>query len=344
MDATTQQQDTAAVATLWDQYEVAIKDCSNYSQEQTAALLWLNNLGRCESMTLAAMGDAIGYSPSVVQRALSGNYSAGMDKVIAGIYRYKSLYEARLEAGGKAPYVQTSMAQRIWDAADYARVRTQIVSVIGLTQRGKTTAIKEYARERGATVLVRCPVSPSPGKMIRRMAQAVGNTGTGNMDMYMDYLYRTITPQHLLVVDEIHQVILQERKLGIRTVETLREIADECGCGMLLIGTKVWCDALNKDMSWKGVLEQIVKRGMTVALKDTLPVKDLRSLWQHYGLPEPDKDMSAYVKTVANDVGLGRYTKLLGIGYTLSIKASEPYTWEHFSRAADMLEALASGL
>lgn len=223
-------------------------------------------------MTLAALGDAIDYSPTVVQRILSGTYGAGTDKVITSIYRYKSLYEARKETGDRPPYVQTSMAQRIWDAADYARVRQQIVSVIGLTQRGKTTAIREYAATKGATVLVRCPVSPSPGKMIRRMAQALGNTGTGNMDMYMDYLYRTITPQHLIVVDEIHQVILQERKLGIRTVETLREIADECGCGMLLIGTKVWCDALNRDLNWKGVLEQIVKRGMTVALKDVLPV------------------------------------------------------------------------
>jgi len=191
---------------------------------------------------------------------------------------------------------------------------------------------------------VRCPVSPSPGKMIRRMAQALGNTGTGNMDMYMDYLYRTITPQHLIVVDEIHQVILQERKLGIRTVETLREIADECNCGMLLIGTKVWCDALNKDMSWKGVLEQIVKRGMTVALKDTLPLRDLKQLWQHYGLPEPGADIIGYVKAVANDVGLGRYTKLLSIGYTLASKAGEPYGWHHFQRAADMIEVLAKGL
>lgn len=344
MDETTKQQDCTAVATQWDQYEAAIKECSTYTAAQRDAVLWLNNLGRQENMTLASLGDAINYSPTVVQRVLSGTYGAGVDKVITSIYRYKSLHEARLEAGDKPPYVQTSMAQRIWDAADYARVRQQIVSVIGMTQRGKTTAIREYSAAKGATVLVRCPVSPSPGKMIRRMAQALGNTGTGNMDMYMDYLYRTITPQHLIVVDEIHQVILQERKLGIRTVETLREIADECNCGMLLIGTKVWCDALNKDMSWKGVLEQIVKRGMTVALKDTLPLRDLKQLWQHYGLPEPGADIIGYVKAVANDVGLGRYTKLLSIGYTLASKAGEPYGWHHFQRAADMIEVLAKGL
>lgn len=332
-----------APATLWDQYEKAITDCPGYTQEQRKAVLWLNNLGRTENMTLAALGDAIDYSPTVVQRILSGTYGAGTDKVITSIYRYKSLYEARKEVGDRPPYVQTSMAQRIWDAADYARVRQQIVSVIGLTQRGKTTAIREYAATKGATVLVRCPVSPSPGKMIRRMAQALGNTGTGNMDMYMDYLYRTITPQHLIVVDEIHQVILQERKLGIRTVETLREIADECGCGMLLIGTKVWCDALNKDFNWKGVLEQIVKRGMTVALKDVLPVKDLRQLWEHYGLPEPDGQTLAFVKSTANDVGLGRYTKLLSIGYTIATKTGQEYGWKHFRSAADTLEDLAAG-
>lgn len=342
MDASKQTEMTAP-ATLWDQYEKAITDCPGYTQEQRKAVLWLNNLGRTENMTLAALGDAIDYSPTVVQRILSGTYGAGTDKVITSIYRYKSLYEARKETGDRPPYVQTSMAQRIWDAADYARVRQQIVSVIGLTQRGKTTAIREYAATKGATVLVRCPVSPSPGKMIRRMAQALGNTGTGNMDMYMDYLYRTITPQHLIVVDEIHQVILQERKLGIRTVETLREIADECGCGMLLIGTKVWCDALNRDLNWKGVLEQIVKRGMTVALKDVLPVKDLRQLWEHYGLREPDGQTLAFVKSTANDVGLGRYTKLLSIGYTIATKTGQEYGWQHFRSAADTLEDLAAG-
>lgn len=328
---------------IWDQYESAINNCQSYTREQRDAVLWLNNLGRNDNMTLSSLGDAINYSPTVVQRILSGSYGAGIDKIISGIYRYKALYQARKEAGDKPQYVQTSMAQRIWDAADYARVRQQIVSVIGLTQRGKTTAIKEYAATRGATVMVRCPVSPSPGKIIRRMAQALGNTGTGNTDMYMDYLYRTITPQHLIVVDEIHQVILQERKLGIRTVETLREIADECGCGMLLIGTKIWCDALNRDLNWKGVLEQIVKRGMTVALKDALPLRDLRQLWEHYGLPEPDAQTLSFVKSTANDVGLGRYTKLLSIGFTIATKADGPYSWQHFRIAADTLDALASG-
>lgn len=92
-----------APATLWDQYEKAITDCPGYTQEQRKAVLWLNNLGRSENMTLAALGDAIDYSPTVVQRILSGTYGAGTDKVITSIYRYKSLYEARKEAGDRPP-------------------------------------------------------------------------------------------------------------------------------------------------------------------------------------------------------------------------------------------------
>lgn len=103
MDETTKQQDCTAVATQWDQYEAAIKECSTYTAAQRDAVLWLNNLGRQENMTLASLGDAINYSPTVVQRVLSGTYGAGVDKVITSIYRYKSLHEARLEAGDKPP-------------------------------------------------------------------------------------------------------------------------------------------------------------------------------------------------------------------------------------------------
>ena len=101
MDETTKQQDCTAVATQWDQYEAAIKECSTYTAAQRDAVLWLNNLGRQENMTLASLGDAINYSPTVVQRVLSGTYGAGVDKVITSIYRYKSLHEARLEAGDR---------------------------------------------------------------------------------------------------------------------------------------------------------------------------------------------------------------------------------------------------
>lgn len=344
MESTTNNTKTAMLPnTLWDQYETAINHCQNFTQEQRNAVLWLNNLGRKENMSLSALGETINYSPTVVQRILSGSYNADPTKIITAIYRYKSIHEARQELGNISPYVQTSMAQRVWDAADYARIRQQIVSLIGMTQRGKTTAIKEYSRARGATILVRCPVSPTPTKIVRRIAHAMGNSGSASLDQYLDYLFRTLTPQHLLVVDEIHQVILHDRKPGLRTIETLREIADECGCGLLLIGTKIWCDALTRDLNWKNILEQIVKRGITIALKDTLPIKDLRQLWEHYGLPEPDKDMTTYIKTTANNVGLGRYTKLLSIGYTISTKSGQPYSWSHFLAAAQTLDDLADG-
>ena len=44
MDETTKQQDCTAVATQWDQYEAAIKECSTYTAAQRDAVLLLNHL------------------------------------------------------------------------------------------------------------------------------------------------------------------------------------------------------------------------------------------------------------------------------------------------------------
>lgn len=335
---------TSPTKQSFDNYEDAIKSCQSYSTSEQEILIWFCEYARTNSMSLSDLGKAIGFSGTVVQRVLAAAYGARPNAIMTAIYRYRSLVEARNEIGGIASYVHTSMAKRIWQAADYARIRQQVVSLIGATQRGKTTAIKEYAKDKGSTVLiVRCPVAPTPAKIVRRIVKHLGCTGSCSMDSNMDLISRSITPQHLIVIDEIHQVILQDRAQGIRTVETLREIADECDCGMLLIGTKIWCDALNRDAEWKGILEQIAKRGMTVVLKDTLPLDDLRQLWEHYLLSEPNEDSLSIVKTIAKQEGLGRYTKILSIGYTISAKQNQPYSWDHFLRANATLNALAEG-
>lgn len=315
-----------------------------YDRDQRDILLWFaGHLGQ-DSISLAKAGELIGRSGTVVQRVLRGSYQADPTGIIADIARYKAVYDARQTIGNACPYVHTAMAKRIWEAADYALHRKQIVNLIGKTQRGKTTAIKEYARTHGVMVLyVRCPVAPTPIRLAKRIAAQLGLRSRGSMDICMDYIIRNITPQHLIVIDEIHQIVLQERGTGIRSVEALREIADEGECGMILIGTNVWCDALNRDISWRGVLDQIVKRGMTVALKDQLPISDLRLIWQQYHLPDPIGDTLATIKQLAAEHGLGRYTKLLSIGYTIASKAGQPYDWEHWLKAVSVLDALADG-
>lgn len=334
---------TISSATTAD-YTADIKACPLYERDQRDILLWFCEHIASSNISLAKAGDLIGRSGTVVQRVLRGNYQADPTGIIADIARYKAVHDARQTIGNACPYVHTAMAKRIWEAADYALHRKQIVNLIGKTQRGKTTAIKEYAGKHGAMVLyVRCPVAPTPIRLIKRIAAQLGLRSRGSMDICMDYIVRNITPQHMIVIDEIHQIALQERGTGIRAVEALREIADEGECGMILIGTNIWCDALNKDVTWRGVLDQIVKRGMTVVLKDQLPLSDLRLIWQQYQLPEPDETAMAVIKHVAAEHGLGRYTKLLSIGYTIAHKAGHTYAWHHWLKAVSVLDALADG-
>lgn len=337
---TTPQQLQIPQPSIWDNYDAAIQSSTDYGVAEKDALLWLTRLARRDDLSLTAAADLIGYSKSALQRVVTGTYGTDATGVITAILQYKT----SLESDKMDDYIHTSTGECVWSAAEKARKSNRIVQLVGLTQRGKTRAIKAYAEKMGnLVVLVRCPTAPTQGRILREITRVMGLSGGSSADQNMDYIRRHLTKQHLLVIDEIHQLTETKPINGRLTVETIREIYERCECGVLLIGTNIWRESYSTDRKWKGLLEQTIKRGRPIVLPDKLPVRDLRSLWQHYGLPEPPPNSKRQLKAAVNQEGLGIYTQNLMDGYTYAVNKGIPYTWDVYFSVVASLEKYAAG-
>lgn len=330
---------------------------SGYTPQATQTLAWLIDTAEANSWTLGDIAARVGYNKTTVARLFTGDYGANPAAAIASIADFRRQYNDRAWIE-QIPFVETTIARKIWAAIDYSRAYQEIVSIIGHSQWGKTTACEEYKRRKdegagkSTVVLVRLPVSPSPTRLIGSLTRTLGITSNAPFDRTMEAIKRTLTPQHVIIVDEAHMASLSSLR-GLKTIETLREIYDEIHCGLVLVGTHVWGKSLRGETretrTWSGYLKQTQLRGINVTLPTTLSYEDKQAVWSACGLPDPDPTdptQAAALKTVTQIVdtyGLGRYCKRMRAAATAARKAGRPYTWPDFLAVHRQLEQLAGG-
>lgn len=329
---------------------------SGYDPKIQELLTWLLDTAEANNWSLTDIADKVRYNKVTIMRLLRGDYGATPDQVVASIADFRRQYNDRSWVES-IPFVETAIARKVWAAIDYSRVYQEIVSIVGHSQWGKTTACTEYKRRKdeatpgkSKVILVRLPVMPSPSRMITLIAAQIGIGKRLTYDHMLERIKQYITPQHVLIVDESHQACMS-RNRGLKTIETLREIYDECHCGLVLVGTKVWGDSLSgkskTTTNWDGYLSQTVLRGINVMLPKALGYDDKRAIWQACGLPDPsgkDPVQAAALKVVnkiVDQYGLGRYVKRMRAAATAARKAGKDYTWDDFLAVHRQLEQLA---
>lgn len=304
-------------------------------------LAWLEETSKTVSLRLLAK--EIGYSYTVLYRVIRGSYDADPTAVVEAIERYRATHEERDILGTGVPYIHTDLAAQIWQACDYARLRQQVVSIVGRTQRGKTTALRAYAQEIGVSVLmIRMPSSPSPIRICRALCKVMRLDARGSLDILSDRILGKLSSQHLIIIDEVHQCLLTTPLTGLRCIELLRELADTAECGMILCGTKVWSNALRNNNNFAPVLQQVVERGITQSLPDEVALDDIRKVWTHYGLGEPSDQPRVCLLSLAKYHGMGRLTKVMQSAGYIAAKRKTPITWEHVTAANNLIQQLGS--
>lgn len=345
---------------LWDSYAETIAT-SGYDPLTKELLNWLIETGRTEKWTLTQASEKIGYSVSTLSKLLSDKRDGTQNQVVSSIAEFRRAYNANTLVAD-IPFVDTSCSERIMAAISYAREYQEIVSVVGNSQIGKTTACEEFkrredfiARQTGResnVIFIRIPTAPSALRVTGMISNALGLGKKLRYEKMLDRIKQVITPRHVIICDEIHQVCMAAAR-GIKTIETLREIYDECRCGMVFVGTNVWGRTLDgksshgtikwhgMPMSWEGILSQTILRGINVQLPGTLTYDDQKRVWESFGLSEPDKTALAVVQHIVANYGMGRYVKRMRAGATTAAKAGEPYTWRYFLAVHKQLETLA---
>lgn len=295
----------------------------------------------------------VGYSENTIYKIYAGKYVDAEtrkqldvpDKLIKSIKDFLELERERF-LGGKNEFVMTQTAKKIFLACDLARESQSPIFLWGRSHVGKTWALEQYTQDNnhGKTVYIRMKAASGLGGMVRRIAERLGISPNANTADLIDRIKRAITPNMLIILDEVHLLIYTYRIASFfACMEVIREIYDETGCGMVICGTKLLLAKVSQGA--QGEMEQLLRRGVHRFALPEMPTKqDLGAIFEHHGLDFPERGFTVTVQSVkdkpydvirylAKEHGLKAITERIRYGKKIARRAGEDFAWEHFIRA-----------
>ncbi len=302
--------------------------------EVAGDLLWLHQHILDEELSWTAAEEALGYDKSTIFRILKGTYTGNWENICKEIRTYRKVATER--AGiQKNDFVENSISRLIFSGLDYALASNSITQIIGESRQGKTMAVTEWARRNnhGRSVLVSTPGYGGNKMLLRRIAEAVGvNQRMGTADMF-DAVCRAFNRNRILIVDEAHRLIPPDYRSAPVGLEMLRDLHDTTKCGLALIGTKRFDDALRK-AGVRYMFEQYLGRiGMPIRLPNRIKASDVQDIVRQY-IAKPSEGLIDKATVIANALGrLGILVELLRMASQIAKKAKSPVMEEHFDKA-----------
>ena len=303
-------------------------------------------------------------SENLLYQVLTGSYR-DPDKslrppskdLIKRIHDFLALEQKRFEAG-QTEFVITPTAKQIFLACDLARESQSPVILWGPSHIGKTWAFRynQNHHNHGRTFLAELEAASGIGGMVRKLADSCGISDKSNTASLIERIKRALTPNTLLIVDEVH-LLKHTYRLNsfFACIEVLRRIYDHCQCGMVLSWTNL--DSLRS--ASQGELVQLWRRGVHKIALPIMPTKgDLAAILAHAGLPGdtykesgkelgvfPSRDLQVTVSTpkgpivespyeilrsLAKTEGLKAITERLRYGQKLALKKNVKLSWASF--------------
>lgn len=326
--------------------------------EDKTLLFWFHDWAANQDLDLESLGKQLKqpngqpYSKDSVYQAMTGRRNGVPLRNFMDAVAELRKQEAERSSLAVTGFVETDLARRVWQVCDATRNFGKMGYLIGETHIGKTVPLKQYARRNsGNTVYVRMPHSGARSHFIRRLAQRVHLSVTGNDHTIISNLHQSLNKETLLIIDEYHCCLpLTERELqrGIskttfNMVECIRELHDETGMPILMVVTPVF-DHVMKDAAFARVVKQTMQRRIaTFRLPDRASPEDLAAFAKHYGLGRATGSALDLQNHVIAQESLGRWLTLLQGAAKLANTWKQPIGWEHVLQSNAALLALENG-
>ncbi|HBD07139.1 MAG TPA: hypothetical protein DCZ69_02670, partial [Syntrophobacteraceae bacterium] len=265
---------------------------ADLDDEKRSLIRWLHAEGAERDYSLQELGDKIRYDPATVWKVFNGKYEGNLDNVCKAIADYKAIIELRSK-GKSLGYTHTKLDDRIWKVCDLALEFQRIAFIIGETQIGKTMALIRYAMEHnhGSTIYIRMPVNPCMSQVLESMAVALRISPQQRERDLRRRVISAFDDRMLLIVDEIHQCLYTKHDAAAsRPIEFIRELYDSSQCGVVICGTPVFDEAMERGR-FSGILKQTKRRrGCKLVLPSVPRVEDLNTFAARSGLgPTPGR-------------------------------------------------------
>lgn len=270
-----------------------------------AAILRQENGGRGWTLSEAAeqlshvgsraqhRGEGGAVSTATLSQLFNGKYASpvGIAKTLAEFV--KTWRRRRLV--GDRPLVATRMVETVGEICKAAAAWHRPAFIWGKTQEGKTTGLLNFAASHPGAIYYRTPASVSLHAGMRALVKAAGGTPAKNIEDTRAELWGSVTKDHVLLIDELHQAFTTwPKNAALRFWEVLRDLWDAKKCGLVICGTSEIAKQMRQG-EFRELLKQLAERTRLHLDTDAAPslavgtnsgtVRDINAVLACYGLP-----------------------------------------------------------
>lgn len=343
-----------------DNLQQNLRHCTPAKKE---LVIWAFQYCISSAIFLDDFASRVGYDPKTIDKIITGTYrnprSGDLydipDQLAVAIDKFRRQNITSVQIGDMQ-FVMTPTAKKIEVLADLCRESHTPGFLFGASHIGKTWGLEHYAvhNNHGASPMITVPSNSGLGGLVRAWAEKVGVTTKGNTADTIARIKGAVTPDMLIIFDEIHRLTYTYRKEAFfASLEAIRDIYDHCKCGMVLSTTNFHGDEIAKER--KRYLEQMFRRGVhRRQLGNIVPKADLVPILSAYNLDWPDKRLAFEFKNVpvpqkpydimrglATESGLKAICERIRYGRKLAKKDGKPLDWKYWVQADLTISAAA---
>lgn len=238
--------DQDSLIALLEQFYEANKDNLNVSWS------W-NNIAR-----------HLGVSPSTLNLWRTKNPKNSPEKMNLLVANFLQREQARKEAPVKIEFKYTKAAQMMLDSLNYAQVMNEFCVVISRAGYGKTETIREWKRLHPECLIIEGRATQQQHTLVYEIAEKLGVSVRNASDFIFKRIVDALkAAPRLLIFDEA-------QFYKYNTLETIRRIHDQSGCGIVLVGSYVLYDQMTgrKVKDYDQMLSRVIKRELPALDED----------------------------------------------------------------------------
>jgi len=183
------------------------------------------------SMTRTAAAGFSNVGTTAFSLWLNESYKGDNSKITRSVAAFIERYKERKKWEWiKVPFIETVVAQRIFEIAKICSIEHEMGVVVGNSGVGKTIAAKRYAEKNAGVILLEVNFAYTPRVLFNHIATAMDIPLKRNMDaLFEAVIGGTMNNDVLIIIDEAEH-------LPYRSLEFLRRLYDHGNVGILLVG------------------------------------------------------------------------------------------------------------